>query len=559
MLEKPEARLSVVGGSRGRGRQTSPNTEPLAKLDRIRIDIVGGLENDMCAMVEEALMAWGLPVYVKAGMLVEAIEGDTTAQEGTIDRTARLIPINLHRMRHLMNTACTFVKTGPKNKEFFVNAPVDIANMILNRVGFWPFPEVTNIVAAQTIEKTGEVINEPGVHRPSRLLLANLPVLPSIVISEEKSDAIEAANFLHGLIDEYEFVGEESKAVAMSMLITPVCRGIIPLAPMHAVTAPTPGSGKSYLSRLASLIATGRPCAVIPPARDEDEFEKRLTAAMMVGPSIISLDNMVGRLGSSLLCQALTEPVIDVRPLGTSNLSRIEQRVTFFANGNNLQVVDDLTRRTLLATVDRNEENPEEHEYKARPDKAVIAERGRYVHAALTIVGSYLKSNGKVRLPPLASYEGWSKSVRESLVWLGYEDPVLSMKAVKANDPERHKREAIFANWPEQAFGIDFKGNPKLLTVAELIEGRDKSLDALSDWNEALKQIAGDGKGGVDKRALGNWLAKQKDKIVGGRKLISRLDSKRKIMNWGCIEVENNSLLQFGPTIGSSDFNDLPF
>lgn len=489
-------------------------------------------------------MIWGLPVYINAGQLVEGLEGNTVFgkhEDYAPIRNVRLLPIGIDRMRHLMNTACTFIKTGPKNKEYFVNAPVDLARLILNRVGFWPFPEVTNIIAAQTLDKAGNIVDQPGVHGPSRLLLANLPALPNVVISEEKNDAIEAANFLHGLIDEYEFVGEESRAVAMSMLITPVCRGIIPLAPMHAVTAPTPGSGKSYLSRLASLIATGAPCPVIPPAKEEDEFEKRLTAAMLAGTSIISLDNVTGRLGSSLLCQALTEPIIDVRPLGTSNLSRIEQRVTFFSNGNNLQVIDDLTRRTLLCKVDRNEENPEEHEYKARPDKAVVNDRGRYVHAALTVVGNYLKAKGKVRLPPLASYEAWSKSVREALVWIGYEDPVLSMRLVKENDPERNKREAIFANWPEKALGVE--GNVNLFTVAELIEAPGETLDAAEAWKEALKLVASNAKGDIDKAQFGRWLSKQKDRVVGGRKLVCKLDGYRKIMKWGCVMVENDRLL----------------
>lgn len=517
----------------------------LKQMMRREINLEPGCEVEICRAVEDAILDNGLPVYVKAGMLVEGLEADTLLaadDDYAIGRTVRLIPIDVQRMKHIMSETCLFLKWDKKQKDFVPAAtPLDIAYLMLARIGHWPFPEVTNIVAAQTLTKAGEIVNEIGVHRQSRLLLAKLPQLPSIVVAGEKADAIEAVDVLNTLLDEFQFVGDESRSVALSMLITPVCRGIIPMAPMHAVTAPTPGSGKSYLSRLASLIATGAPCPVIPPARDEDELEKRLTAAMLAGTSIISLDNVTGRLGSSLLCQALTEPVIDVRPLGTSALSRIEQRVTWFANGNNLAIVDDLTRRTLLCKVDRNEENPEEHEYKARPDKAVIADRGRYVHAGLTVVGNYLKSKGKVRLPPLASYEAWSKSVREALVWLGYEDPVLSMKNVKENDPERNKREAVFANWPEKALGVE--GNVNLFTVAELIEAPGDTLDAAEAWKEALKLVASNAKGDIDKMLLGKWLSRQRDRVYGGRKLVSRMDTNRKIMKWGCIIVDAPTLL----------------
>lgn len=512
---------------------------PIKQMMRREINLEPGCEIEICRAVEDAILDNGLPVYVKAGMLVEAIEADTlVADEGeyAIGRTVRLIPIDVQRMKGIMSETCLFLKWDKKTKDWIPAAtPIDIAYLMLAGIGHWPFQEVTNIVAAQTLNNQGNIVDEPGVHKQSRLLLAGLPKLPAVIIADDKSAAIDAVDMLNGLLSEFEFVDEASRSVALSMLITPVCRGIIPMAPMHAVTAPTPGSGKSYLSRLASLIATGRPCPVIPPARDEIELEKRLTAAMLAGPSIISLDNINSRLGSSLLCQALTEPVIDVRPLGSSSLARIEQRVTWFANGNHLTLVDDLTRRCILATLDRNEENPEEHDYHQRPDKVILADRGRYVHAGLTVVGSYLKSKGKVRLPPLASYEAWSKSVREALVWLGYEDPVLSMKNVKENDPERNKREAVFANWPEKASGNDWEGNPKLLTVAELIEEPGGTLDEAEAWREALKQVADDGKGGVDKHTFGNWLRRQKDRVVAGRKLVSQLDGKRKIMKWGCV------------------------
>jgi len=517
----------------------------LKQMTRREINLEPGCEVEICRAVEDAILENRLPVYVKAGMLVEGLEADTlVADDGEYrtGRAVRLLPIDVQRMKHIMGETCMFVKWDKKQKDYVPAAtPIDIAYLMLARIGHWPFPEVTNIVASQTLTKQGDIVNEIGVHRQSRLLLAKLPLLPSTVVSGEKADAIEAMDVLNGLLAEFEFVGEESRSVALSMLLTPVCRGIIPMAPMHAVTAPTPGSGKSYLSRLASLIATGAPCPVIPPARDEDELEKRLTAAMLAGTSIISLDNVTGRLGSSLLCQALTEPVIDVRPLGTSSLSTIEQRVTWFANGNNLAIIDDLTRRTLLAKVDRNEENPEEHDYRQRPDKAVLADRGRYVHAALSVVGNYLKSKGKVRLPPLVSYEHWSKSVREALVWLGYEDPVLSMRNVKENDPERNKREAVFANWPEAALGVT--NNVNLLTVADLIEAPGKSSGDLQGWNDALKQVAGNNKGEIDKMLLGKWLGKQKDRVCGGRKLVSQMDSHRKILKWGCIVVEGGTLL----------------
>ena len=508
--------------------------------ERFRVELVSGVAVEICEMIEREIMLHELPIYVAAGQLVIAIEADTIGEdegEYVPTRNVRLLPLTISRMLHIMEECCFFLKWDGRKKDFVATEPPEFyARLILSRVGHWPFPEVTNIVAAQTLDKKGEIINEPGVHRPSRLLLAGLPVLPSISTSEEKSAAIDAIDVLNDLITEYSFVGEASRSVALSMLITPVCRGILPMAPMHAVTAPTPGSGKSYLSTLASLIATGRPCPVIPPAEKGEEFEKRLTAVMMSGMPIISLDNVVARVNSALLCQALTEPVVDVRPLGTSNLIRIEQRVTWFVNGNNLTIIDDLTRRCILATVDRNEERPEEFEYRQRPDRLILADRGKYVHAALTVVSSYIKAKRPVRLTPLASYEHWSKTVREALVWLGYEDPCISMGKLRQNDEERAKAESIFNNWPEQALNFG-PTDDKRLTAAELIMLNGPSIEGEYPWKESLKMVAQNGKGDVDARAFGYWLRRWKGRVVAGRKLIGETDRNRNLITWGCIHV----------------------
>ena len=59
------------------------------------------------------------------------------------------------------------------------------------------------------------------------------------------------------------------------MILTPVLRAAMEVAPMHLVTAPRPGTGKSYLADIASMIATGDRCAVKAASPNADETEKR--------------------------------------------------------------------------------------------------------------------------------------------------------------------------------------------------------------------------------------------------------------------------------------------
>jgi putative DNA primase/helicase len=70
------------------------------------------------------------------------------------------------------------------------------------------------------------------------------------------------------------------------------------------------------------------------------------------------------------------------------------------------------------------------------PVDDVIADRGKYVAAALTVVRAYIVAGKPGKLPPLASFEEWSDLVRSALVWLGLPDPVETSEDARDDDPE---------------------------------------------------------------------------------------------------------------------------
>ena len=81
------------------------------------------------------------------------------------------------------------------------------------------------------------------------------------------------------------------RKIALSAFLTACIRRSLPSAPMHAFTSPVPGSGKSMLVDLASIIATGEIAAVISQGKTDEEFEKRLGACLLAGDPIIAIDN----------------------------------------------------------------------------------------------------------------------------------------------------------------------------------------------------------------------------------------------------------------------------
>jgi len=123
--------------------------------------------------------------------------------------------------------------------------------------------------------------------------------------------------------------------------------------PMLTCAAATPGSGKSFIGRLLGLWLTGRDIPVSNVAAGSSgELDKRLNAGLLGGAPMVHLDNCNGRLVSDLLCQILTERTVAVRPLGVSEEISVSGMPMVLANGNNVQVDENLARRTLMVELD---------------------------------------------------------------------------------------------------------------------------------------------------------------------------------------------------------------
>ena len=72
------------------------------------------------------------------------------------------------------------------------------------------------------------------------------------------------------------------------------------------------------------------------------------------------------------------------------------------------------------------------------PVERVLANRGEYIAAALTICRAYIVAGRPIRLRDWHHSRGeWSDTVRSALMWLGQEDAVKSMENARAEDPER--------------------------------------------------------------------------------------------------------------------------
>jgi putative DNA primase/helicase len=395
------------------------------------------------------------------------------------------------------------------------NPPALAASVILSRSGQWTLPSVAAVITTPTLRPDGSLLTAPGYDPATRFYHVPDPALrlPDMTRRPTRADAVQAIELLANILDEFGFVAAVDRSVALSALMTPVLRGMIPAAPLHGIRASTAGSGKTFLVDLASAIATARPCPVLAAGEKDEETEKRLVGALLAAYPIVSIDNCNGELGGDLLNQAIEHPLVRLRVLGDSDIVEIESRATFFATGNGLRVRGDMTRRTIICSLDAGVERPELREFKQDPLQRILADRGAYVAAVLTIIRAYLAAGQPGRIKPtVASFPDWSNTVRSALVWLKQPDPVETMEKAREDDPELTELRQVIGAWHHH-FG-DAPSTAR--SVADHAFGSDLE-PGHTGLRDALMAVAGE-RGGINTKRFGKWLLKHEGRIVRVKK-----------------------------------------
>lgn len=500
-----------------------------ARPDLPVITLEAGELHNIATAGENALIGSDTPFYVRGGRLMRPVVDDMPASHGRRTKVARLEEVTGAVMVDRLSRSALWLKwDGRAKKHVPADPKPEVASTILSRDGEWRFPRLSGVITTPTLRPDGTVLIEPGYDPATQLLLLDPPAMHPITPRPGKKQALSALAFLDGLLDEFPFVDDASRSVALSALITPVVRGAISVAPMHVTKAPVAGSGKSYIIELASAINSGERAPVLSAGKSEEEMEKRLVGALLSGQTFISLDNVNGELGGDFLCQVIERPVVAARPLGQSAFVKIESRATCFATGNNIRLVGDMTRRVIVCSLDPDMERPELREFKGDPFDTVMQDRGKYVSAALTIVRAYVVAGFPDQLPPLASFEEWSKFVRSALVWLGRPDPIETMEKARADDPIKTALSNLYAAW-YAAVQSQAQTTGEIATVAASRMFESLAHPAL---NDALMDIAEDRRGGISTKTLGRYLATHKDRVVDGLKMVEAGKDRTKKALW---------------------------
>lgn len=304
------------------------------------------------------------------------------------------------------------------------------------------------------------------------------------------------------------------RAAAVSLILTMVARPLLAEpVPLYAISSPIQGAGKGLLADVSATIATGTVAtAFAAPARGDDaEWKKLVTTVLLSAPAVVSIDNVVGTLQSSALSTAVAQRIYSDRLLGGHESPPLDTTGTVWtANGINLQVKPDLSRRSIWIMLDPDCEEPEARQFTYRDAELVRwvqRDRPRFYRAAMTILAAHARAGRpSPDLPPKGSFGGWDRTVRAAVAWTSGVDPDGDRKrATAAADEEAASHVALLSTWPDDEW----------LTTGEV----SRRAQEPGPFGDAVEMVC-DGK--ISPSRLGLRLRRYEGRWRGGKRLVRK-------------------------------------
>lgn len=505
--------------------------------ERPVVEIANGWRTQAIDEAEKHLIKRDRDLFQRGPLIVRVAPELVDIGGGRKASALRIVPVAAQHMRERFTRAVDLRRFDKRADAWLsCDCPKDFAEAYLERFGWWRAPRLRAVVTAPALRHDGTIIEKPGYDKASQILYDPRGVVfPPLPKAPTRGDARAALDMVKAtLLPTFDFADEAARAVALSGMLTALFRHAMTAAPLHAFSAPVPGSGKSKLVNLAAILRTGHPAPVTTLGAREEEAEKRLGAALIGGDAIIALDNVDRPLGGELIDQLVTEPLINARILGKSLNVQVPNVYCLFATGNNLKILGDMVRRSLMCRLDPNCEQPELREFETPdPVEIVAAQRPALVNALLTVARAFFLAGCPNDLPPLGSFGEWSRWVRDPLIWLGEADPVATIAQVRREDPRLNALGAVLQQWQGTIGELEVSAREAAARAAET-DGLGSRL-AHPEFHEALLAIAG-ARGAVSTQRLGTWLGMVKGRHANGLHL-EQAQLLRGITRWRVVKT----------------------
>lgn len=394
-------------------------------------------------------------------------------------------------------------------------------------------PELDTVISTPVFDHDWRLITQPGYHPQAKVWFHVAAGVSPVAVTHRPTD-VEVRNALSLLLDDllvdFPFAADSDRAHALAALLLPFIRRMVSgPTPIHMIEAPTPGSGKSLLADLITMIAIGYAAGATTLTSNEEENRKKLTALMSRGSPVISIDNLSGGMWSAQVAAAVTADVWQDRILGKTQMVSFPNRALWLMSANNPKFSMEIARRCVRIRIDPGDERPWQRTgFKHDPIREWTQQnRQQLVHAILTLVQHWIMSGAPLSSQTMGSFESWSRVVGGMIQHFGLPGFLGDLdEFYEAADAESGEWRAFVAAWWDA-----YRDAPR--TASELLQlARDRDLVgfAYAAKNDRAERVR-----------FGKSLGSIRDRRFGAYRVIAAKDSHSKSQVFRLIAVEREA------------------
>ncbi len=478
---------------------------------------------DVSADAFDALLAKNNPptVFARAGVLTR-VKVDEQGQPTTEQMSVAAVKGELERSANFFRRK---IKEG-KTIDTPGSLPLDYVKDIMALPQWEGIPPLVGITTAPTFAPDGTLNTEAGYHLATGLYyhrngLNVGDTTPTLVAVNQAKDLL-----LNNLLIDFPFVDESSKVNAVAALLLPFVRPmILGATPLHLIDAPTPGTGKGLLADVLTAPFNPAGPTIIPPAKDDEEWRKKITAYLIAGHSHLSIDNIpsTGTVDSASLAIALTSRFWTDRVLGQSEKITLPIRNVWLATGNNVLLSDELTSRTVWIRLDAKIERPRQRtDFKInRLDAWSRQNRNQLVTAALVLIRNWTNEGQPSGDYQIGSFEDWAKIMGGILDTAGISGFLANRNDMfNKLDTERETWVGFLHHW-YIAYQSNVVGTNELFSIASVYDPTPSGLPNPPKGLDLLGDLLGDGNERSRKIKLGKLISNKVDRVYDKYRIVS--------------------------------------
>ena len=488
------------------------------------IDISPGNMRNAFHEMEKVLMDGDTDMYRFAGELVFLKSNENFTDENR--PCVEIQRVSTERLRGVLARKVDFTRRSSKDEVQAKDIPVEHVRTFLGSTDWNGIPRLRGVIDHPILLPGGRVLSKPGYDEETGWYLNITEYLNSWDWDTQitRQDAQRALERLYELLKDFPFVSECDWSAFLAALLTPLARPAInSFVPMHILSANTPGTGKTLLCDVIGMLVTGRSMPRQSQVSDL-EFEKRITATLAGGGRTLLIDNVSEALGGDSLDTLLTCHEWRGRILGKSQTCTLENNLSLYATGNNVQFKGDLNRRVVVIRLESPLERPEEKIGFQIPNLLdhIRTNRWELLRDCFIILKSYSDAGSpSQRGVNFGGFDSWARVVRDSLLWAGAADACEARLLESFEDPELE----VFSSMLEVlslVFAEDFF---TAKDAAEILEQPKYAHIA-----EELALLKPNGR--INIRALGSALAKKRQRTLSGFRLIRKKKRTASGLQW---------------------------